>query len=118
MALEGIEDVEAMSVKAGVKMLELKGFEILEEDYRKFVVSRDGCCVAFCRVLGSRGRLKPVSESDREALVREFEEAIVDYFKQDGVEPDVAIRLDMMNVAVIADDRAVIKHFINVCNER
>ena len=115
MALEGIE---SRSVDAGVKMLELKGAEVLDKDFMGFVVSRDEDCMAFCSVRSSEGVFEGLSEAERDALVKRFEEAIVEYFKQADAEPDVSIRLDAMNVVVISSDRAVIKHTTNVCNER
>lgn len=112
------EDIQARAAKASARYLAMAGYEILEGDFEGFVVARDEVGVAFVGVEAKRGYFDSFGNDGAEDLLKSFEKAIVDYFASEDAEPDVRVRLDKIDVSVVADDRAVLRHHINVCIER
>ena len=112
------EDIETRARETGVKYLELIGCEILDEDYSGFVVAEDTDCVVFAGIDVEVGEFREFGDEDSKMLVMEFERAMIEFFSECSVEPDVKVRLDKICVAVVSNSRAVLKHYVNVCNER
>ena len=111
----GSEKIRERAVKACIKYLELLGREILEGEYEGFIVAKDEDQIAFVDVVAGIGYFKEFCDRDAACLRDSFEKAIVDYFSENEGEPDIQVRLDKIAISIVADDRAVLKHFVNVC---
>ncbi len=110
------------AVKASARYCELKGYEVLEQNWSPEgsdesvpVIAYDDDALVFINVTvrDGIGGFVPESETDREAM----EVLAARYLAQADVEPDFEVRFDIISMMVVGDSRAMIKHRINAFSE-
>ena len=111
------EKLTSRAAKATKRYLELRGFEILEEgwghgtDAADFIAI-DGesgdLVIVFAEASRNVGESFPDTEADRKA----FERLAAAYLAETEY-VDVAVRLDIVSLLVVGEDRAMIRHYTN-----
>ena len=105
--------------KAAARYLELQGYKILDRNWscpagEVDIIARDGEAVVFVtvKVHASIGRGLPGEEAG--PGVRSRSEKIAAYYLSEFRDVDFPVRFDTVSLLVIADDRALIRHYVNV----
>ena len=111
------EKMTSRAAKATKRYLELRGFEILEEGWSHGAdtadfIAIDGesgdLVILFAEASRNAGEGFPDTEADRKA----FERLAAAYLAETEY-IDVAVRLDIVSLLVVGDDRALIRHCSN-----
>lgn len=101
------------AVKAGKRYMEFHGFEYLGETSNGFHVffnEEDGFRFAnICMTYKS----VDFAKSDVNTLRYDFEQAVLEWFMEHDKPIDQPIHCDEISLNIVADDRAIIKHFVN-----
>ena len=110
------------AVKASARFLELKGYEVLEQNWSPEgseesvpLIAYDDDALVFIDVTVKDGTagFVPESETDREAM----EILAAQYLAQADTEPDFQIRFDIISMMVVGESRAMLRHHINAFSE-
>jgi len=111
----GTTDIGTRGENAAAAYLERIGMEIVERNWRTGrgeidIIALDGTDLVFCEVKTRRGTStgtpeEAVSESKQRRLARLAQS----YISAAGL-TDCAVRFDVISVAVIGDDRALLRH--------
>ena len=110
------------AVKASARYCELKGYEVLEQNWSPEgsdesvpLIAYDGDVLVFIDVTVRRGfeGFVPESQTDREVM----EVLAARYLAQTDDEPDFEVRFDIISMMVIGESRAMLKHHINAFSE-
>ena len=110
------------AVKASARYLELRDYEILEQNWSPEgseqsvpLIAYDEDTLVFINVTARSGfeGFVPESATDHEAM----EVLAAMYLAQADVEPDVEIRFDIVSMMGVGEHRAMIKHHINAFSE-
>ena len=107
--------------KAVIRFLQLRGYEILDDDFAGFVVCNDKGenRVAFVFIEASPDGsgfddIEAFPEVEEDELRRNFETAMVAWaLCMHGEVPEGDIKLDVVRLIKVSDDRAIIRHHIN-----
>ena len=111
------EKMTDRAMAATRRYLELRGFDILDEDWSHGndtadFIAIDGengdLVVVFAEASRNAGTGFPDAETDRKA----FERLAVAYLAETEY-VDVVVRLDVVSLLVIGEDRAMIRHYTN-----
>ena len=111
------EKMTSKAIAATRRYLELRGFEILEEgwhhgaDTADFIAIDDksgDLVIVFANASRNAGAGFPDTEADRKA----FERLAAAYLAETEY-IDLAVRLDVVSLLVVSDDRAMIRHYTN-----
>ena len=110
------------AVSASARYLELKGYEVLEQNWSPEgsdesvpLIAYDDDTLVFIDVTVKTGfeGFVPESETDREAM----EILAARYLAQTDDEPDFEVRFDIISMMVVGESRAMLKHHINAFSE-
>ena len=110
------------AVSASARYLELKGYEVLEQNWSPEgsdesvpLIAYDGDVLVFIDVTVRSGfeGFVPESQTDREAM----EVLAARYLAEADVDANVEIRFDIISMMVVREDRAMLKHHINAFSE-
>lgn len=110
------------AVKASARYCELKGYEVLEQNWSPEgsdesvpLIAYDGDVLVFIDVTVRSGfeGFVPESQTDREAM----EVLAARYLAQTDDEPNFEVRFDIISMMVIGESRAMLKHHINAFSE-
>lgn len=96
---------------AVIKYLNMTEHEVIDPNFKNYIVTADEEGVAFCNVF-------IVTDGERigtDITRSQFENIMFDWFADagDDVINDVRVRYDIIEVHVIGKSRAIIKHYIN-----
>ena len=107
---------------AAVRYLERFGYDILERNWtcpagEADIVARDGEALVFCEVKTRTSLEKgfPSEAVDEEKRARY--EKIAGWYLRDCEFVDIPVRFDVVALLVVAEDRALIKHYVNAFSE-
>ena len=99
------EITDAMVRNAIVRYLQLRGMEILDENFHGFIVFKDTEEIVFGRI--TTGNML----SDKLIMPqREYEEAMIDWFSNQE-DKDISIRQDVIMLHIVGEHRALVKHY-------
>ena len=110
------------AVKASARYCELKGYEVLEQNWSPEgsdesvpLIAYDEDVLVFIDVTVRNGfeGFVPESETDREAM----EVLAAKYLAQTDLDENVEIRFDIISMMVVGESRAMLKHHINAFSE-
>lgn len=110
------------AVKASARYCELKGYEVLEQNWSPEgsdesvpLIAYDGDVLVFIDVTVRSGfeGFAPESQTDREAM----EVLAARYLAQSDDEPDFEVRFDIISMMVVGESRAMLRHHINAFSE-
>ena len=110
------------AVKASARYCELKGYEVLEQNWSPEgsdesvpVIAYDEDALVFIDVKVRDGvnGFTPESETNREAM----EVLAAKYLAQTATEPDFQVRFDIISMMVVGESRAMLRHHINAFSE-
>lgn len=111
------DELTAKATEATIRLLERKGYEILDRDPEGFgAVARDGGAIVFVEVRVSNGAQRGFDDAvlDRRA----FELAAAAWLAGQGeLEADAPVRLDIVSLLILGSDRALLRHHINAASE-
>lgn len=110
--------LQERGVEAAARYLELTGFEVLELNWSCpaggiDVIARDGGTLVFADVV-TRTRIEKgfpggdVGEGERSRL-----EKVAMWYLRDYEEVDIPVRFDTVALVVVAEDRALVRHYVN-----
>lgn len=104
-------DLKTRARAAAVRYLEMQGKEVLDDDFEKYIVFKDGDMLVFSTVKVKTDNLAPVNKGGR----RRFERVAAEYLQS---HPCVTggLRLDELSMVVVGEDRALLRHAVNVIN--
>lgn len=104
-------DMHSRSVAATKKMFEAQGYEIIDVQPSEYIdlVIKDDDALAFIAVKARRGELSSVIPS-RDKMEQEVGAWLSDHPET----TNMTVRLDMIGVNIVSNDRALIRHHINV----
>lgn len=94
--------------EAVCKYLDMKGYEIVDENFQEFVVFEDGITLAFARVSYEIGEM-PTERNIRE----EFEHVMACYLVEHPEVVNREIRCDDIAIHVVDRGRALLRHHRN-----
>ena len=102
-----------------VRYLELTGCTIIDKNFQNkgnIIVFKDEDDVAICEV---RYTTKGMPSHFDNMLRNDFEDLVWKFFAQPDAPVDIAIRYDTIDVVIVNEDRAIIRHGVNneVCDE-
>ena len=106
------------AVKASARYCELKGYEVVEENWSPEgseesipLIAYEDDTLVFIDVTVRNGfeGFVPESETDREAM----EILAAKYLAQADDEPNFEVRFDIISMMVVGESRAMLKHHIN-----
>ena len=105
-----MKDMKERGKKAALRYLAIRGYDILEENYKGFVVAYDKCndVLSFVNVTTSEGDF----EVDL-CSVSHFEKTSISYLKDHGEHVDLPVTYDEMSICVVGDNRAFLRHMIS-----
>lgn len=96
--------------KAVIKYLNMTEHEVIDPNFKNYIVTADKEGVAFCNVFTVTDGERIGTDITRD----EFENIMFDWFADaDDDVTDVRVRYDIIEVHVIGKSRAIIKHYIN-----
>lgn len=103
---------------AAAHYLDLRGYEILDRNWtcpagEADIVARDGEYIVFCEVKTRRGVDKGFPCEAVTAKKRHKYELIAAWYLKDYDELDIPVRFDIVDILVVASDRAMIRHIVN-----
>ena len=110
------------AVSASARYLELKGYEVVEQNWSPEgsdesipLVAYEDDTLVFIDVTVRNGfeGFVPESETDREAM----EVLAARYLAQADLDANIEVRFDIISMMVIGESRAMIKHHINAFSE-
>ncbi len=110
------------AVKASARFLELRGYEVVEQDWspegsEKSVplIAYDDDMLVFIdvKVRDNTDGFVPEAETDRAAM----EVLAAKYLAETDSEPDFGIRFDIISMMVVGESRALLRHHINAFSE-
>lgn len=95
---------------AAIHHLELMGWEILDGDFESFIVAVDEeGCIVFAYPRTKRGAMP----TDVHHLREKFERAAADYLAENGM-GIATVRCDVLKMQVASENRALLRHEVNV----
>lgn len=97
------------AITAAASYLERKGYEIIDRECEFDLVAKDDECLVFVTVDYSFGELPEDTEFDRSKL----EKAACKYLLS-GNEEEIKVRFDNISLAIVKNDRALLRHAINL----
>lgn len=103
---------------SAVRYLEHCGYEILHRNWdcpagEVDIVARDEDMLVFCEVKTRRSLDKGLPAEAVDAKKRARYEKIAGWYLRDYEFLDVPIRFDIISLLVVADDRALLRHYVN-----
>ena len=114
-------ELQEKGLEAAARYLYRKGCDVLrkstdEKSGKHYVIARDGMNVVVAEVhtRPNTGNGMP-EETNRTALRRRLEKVALE-FLADYDEVDLGVRLDTIDIVVIGEDRAMIRHAIGIAN--
>lgn len=108
--------------KAASRYLERRGYDILEEGWASSagtsdVIATEGDTLVFVDVKARRDTDKGFPEGRVDAAERTRREMVALAYLAEHDFADMAVRFDNVSLVVIGDDRALVRHHINVLYE-
>lgn len=100
---------EKKAMKATVAYLSRVGYEIIDEDYKGYIIAQDENDVVFIKV----GWSTEDFGDDFKISHYEFEDAMIKWFMQEREPVDVNVRFDTIGLYVLGKDRALVRHHVN-----
>lgn len=107
-----MEDTKKYAVKAAKKYLEIRGYEFIGE-VNDFLVCQCEDELVFVNVVGGVNTTEFL-KSDSKTLMKEFERALLGWAIEHPDDTDYVITCDEVSVNIIRNDRALIRHIVNV----
>lgn len=104
-------DLKKRGMLAIIPYLKAMGIEVLDEDFDGYIVIRDMDDIAIIDVFVTQ---QPLDEFDPPVNRKKFEQVLWKFFSTHDIEPDVHIRFDIISICVLREDRAVLRHKIDV----
>lgn len=111
------EGLSERARKAAARFLEMRGYEIVEQDWEcdagtvEVVCRSEEGALVFVEVTESEGSFPP-EEIDAGKRNR-MESIAAAYLAANGGEADFAVRFDTLSLLVVSPDRALLRHHIN-----
>lgn len=93
------------------RYLEFKDYEYLGMQDEFLVYDDEGCIVFVCYdySIHSTGFIQ-----HDESLIESFEKAMIKWYQDYPIDCSHPVRLDRISLVVVGDDRAVMKHYVNI----
>ena len=112
------QEIGRRGENAAARYLVIKGLEILERNWtcpagEADIIARDGCCLVFCEVKTRTSLEKGLPCEAVTCEKRHKYERIAGYFLKEYDYTDMCVRFDIVDLLVVADDRALVRHFKN-----
>jgi len=102
-------ELEKRARKAVARWFELEGHAVLDRGFEGFVVVIEDGELVFAKVFAERGMDFPNGHVTR----AEFERVIAQWLVRGDRPIDLPVRCDCVDVAVLADDRAIVRRVTN-----
>lgn len=104
--------------EAAARYLELKGYEILEQNWtcpmgEADIIARDGCAVVFIEVKTRTNIDKGLPSEAVGPRKRARYEKIASWYLSDYEFVDIPVRFDVIALLVNGPDRALMRHYVN-----
>lgn len=113
-------DITARAMKdrartAATGFFERKGFDVLEEDFHGWMVieNKEGLALVKLCVTAHDMPSTAVSKADR----KKFERLMAEYLETKNEMREGRVRMDMLDLKVLANERALLRHHINALGE-
>ena len=112
------QEVGRRGENAAARYLEMLGYEILERNWRcpageVDIVARDMDAVVFVEVKTRTSLAKGLPSEAVDEAKRARYEKIAGWYLRDYEFVDVPVRFDIVALLVVADDRALVRHYCN-----
>lgn len=110
---------DSRAAASAARFLDRRGYEILDvcaesPDGHRYVVAMDEGAVVLARVVARSGYAFESPVYDEEAMRASFELMAAAYLADKDELVDKQIRFDVVSILIVANDRAIIRHAINV----
>lgn len=107
---------------AAVRYLEKSGYEVLDRNWvcpagEVDIVARDQNTLVFCEVKTRTSLEKGFPSEAVDQAKRARYEKIAGWYLRDFEFVDIPVRFDVVALLVVAEDRALIKHYCNAFSE-
>ena len=103
--------LEERGRKASIRYLQLRGYDVLDENYDGFVICADeDDRIHIVDVSISEKYTTCLTDKSRE----DFEQVMCKWLAQQDKYIDVEICPDVCNLIVLSDSRALVRHYVNV----
>lgn len=104
--------------KAAARYLELQGYKILDRNWscpagEVDIVAREGDTLVFVTVKTRLDISRGFPSEDTSPAVRSRSEKVAAYYLSEFRDVDFPVRFDTVSMLVIAEDRALIRHYVN-----
>ena len=106
-------------LKAAARYLEIQGYEILDRNWscpagEVDIVAREGDVLVFVTVKTRADISRGFPSEETSPAARARSEKVAAYYLSEFRDVDFPVRFDTVSLLVIADDRALIRHYVNV----
>ena len=104
------KEMQKKARKAAVKYLEARGYEVIDQNYLDCIIAREYDTIV---IVGLKVQIagdfdgEPAMNPDER---REFERVAMAYLREHD-EFDKGVRFDKIDMVVVRDDRAFVRHF-------